>query len=213
MSIVCLLSWMGLILSASDTPVQPVQPTDSYGCAVVSHVLRIDPACTIYCDIADFPPIIGENMPVKICGLKTADTVEYNQKIQTFLVDLLLTKTDSPKKVQLNHIRRGNSFCLLADVEIDGQDVCDLLVENGLAKRVIQVKEPAAPPAALTRPASQVAPPRTQQNAYVASKTSKIFHRVGCAHAKRIDPDKAVYFSSRREAEQAGRQPCKTCSP
>ncbi|MBL7214261.1 MAG: hypothetical protein ISS71_01145 [Phycisphaerae bacterium] len=211
MSIIYLLSWMGLIFSVNDAPA-PNQTPDFYGNAIVSKILRIDETCTLYCDIQDFPRIIGENMPVKISGLKTADTIEYNQKIQKFLSELLLTETEAPKKIALKNIRRGKVFCFVADIEIDGEDLCDLLVANGLAQRVIEVKEPAAS-SSTASPASQIGGKRTQKTEYVASKTSKIFHRVGCSHAKRINADKAVYFSSRQEAIRTGRQPCKTCNP
>lgn len=211
MSTLCLLSWMGLILSASDTSGVEAVPAETYGHAVVSQVLSVDQTCTLYCNIKDFPPIIGENMPVMISGLKTANTAQYNEKLQVFLFNLLLGKKETPKQVRLRHLRRGESFCFVADVEIDGQDLCDLLVENGLAQRVIKVNEPAAPPGA-TRTASSAAA-RTQKAGYMASKTSKIFHRAECVHAKRMDTDKAVYFSTRQEAERTGRQACKTCKP
>ena len=211
MNMIYLLSWMGLMLSVNNAPTLN-HPSDVYGNATVSKILRIDETCTLYCDIQDFPPVIGKNMPVKICGLKTANAIEYNQKIQNFLSELLLKKTDSPQKITLKNIRRGETFCFSADIEIDGKDLCDLLVANGLAQRVIEVKEPASNQSA-TPQTSRTARRRTQKNEYVASKTSKIFHRVGCSHAKRINADKAVYFATRQEAIQTGRQPCKTCNP
>lgn len=214
MSMIYFLSWMGLILSAGDVPAV-IQPMDVYGDAVVSKIYRIDQTCTLYCDIEDFPPVIGRDMPVKINGLKTANAAEYNQKIQAFLTDLLLPESkesETLKTVRLKNIRRGETFCFLADIEIDGKDLCDLLVEHGLAQRIIQVKTPDAPQATAD-PAPRVRAQRAARNPYVASKTSKIFHRVGCAHAKRIDADKLIYFSSRQEALRTGRQPCKSCNP
>ena len=211
MSMIYLLSWMGLVLSVNDAPALN-HPTDAYGNAIISKILRIDENCTFYCDIQDFPPIIGKNMPVMICGLKTANAIEYNQKIQKFLSELLLTKADTPKKIHLKNIRRGNTFCFLADIEIDGEDLCDLLVANGLAQRIIEVKAPQSQQP-VTKQAPQAASRRAQKNEYAASKTSKIFHRVGCSHAKRINADKLIYFSTRKEAIQTGRQPCKTCNP
>lgn len=211
MNLICLLSWMGLLVCANDTPA-PIQTIGGYGDAVIINVLRIDETCTLYCDIQDLPPVIGKNMPVKIKGLKTADAVELNSKIRKFLNTLLLTKTDTPQSINLRNIQRGNTFCFLADIEIDGEDLCDLLVENGLAQRIIEVKEPTAQQS-IPGTASQTNSQRAQKNSYIASKTSKIFHRTGCSHAKRIDPARSVYFSTRQEAIQSGRQPCKTCDP
>ena len=210
---IVLLSWMGLILSASDAPVSnPV--VDCYGNAVVSKVVRIDENCTLYSDIQDFPPIIGKNMPVKVHGLKTADDGKFNQKIQTFLTELLLIdKNESTPNIVLRNIQRGDTFCLCADVEVDGNDLCDLLVENGLAQRIIEVKEPH-PQQNTTPPTSQTGVRNRQMKiTYIASKTSKVFHRAGCPHAKRIGEAKAVNFSTRDQAVKSGRKPCKTCNP
>ena len=77
----------------------------------------------------------------------------------------------------------------------------------------------AAPAAA----APQVAPPSPQGRApaapapeasgYVASKTSKVFHKPSCTHAARISPKGLITFSTRDQAIQSGRRPCKTCNP
>lgn len=210
---IVLISWMGLILSANDAPVSnPV--VDCYGDAIVSKVLRVDENCTLHTNIQDFPPIIGKNMPVKINGLKPAGNTAFNQKIQKFLNKLLLTdKAESGPEIILKNIQRGDTFCFCADVEVNGSDLCDLLVENGLAQRIIEIKEPH-PPQETTSQSPQ-AGVRTRQIkvAYTASKTSKIFHRAGCSHAKRIDPAKAITFSTRNEAAKTGRKPCKTCNP
>lgn len=210
---IVLLSWIGLILSANDTPVSS-QIVDCYGNAVVSKVLRIDENCTLYSNIEGLPPIIGQNMPVKVHGLKTANNAEFNRKIQKFLAELLLTDTGkSGPEIILKKIQRGDTFCLCADVEVNGNDLCDLLVENGLAQRIIEIKEPH-PQQNTTQPTSQTGVRNRQATiTYIASRTSKIFHRAGCPHAKRIDPAKAVNFSTRDEAVKSGRKPCKTCHP
>lgn len=48
---------------------------------------------------------------------------------------------------------------------------------------------------------------------YVASKNSNIFHKPDCSSAKRIKPENLVYYSSRDEAINAGKKPCKLCNP
>lgn len=209
---VLLLVWMGLILSAKETP-QPEESAEFYGKAVVSKVLRIDQTCTLYCDIQDFPPVIGQNMPVKINGLKASENIQFNQKIQKFLNTLLLPeKNQTPPTVTLENIQRGDTFCFCADVVIDGNDLCDLLVENGLAQKIIEVKTPLLPQPHI-QPIPQSTIQASSKTGYIGSKTSKIFHRSGCSHAKRIDPAKAANFTTRDEAMRAGRQPCKTCNP
>jgi hypothetical protein len=48
---------------------------------------------------------------------------------------------------------------------------------------------------------------------YVASKNSKVFHRPDCIWAKRIKPENLVGYSSRDEAINAGKRPCRQCNP
>ena len=59
-------------------------------------------------------------------------------------------------------------------------------------------------------------PPATAQTKewkYVASKNSRVFHRPGCGHAKRILPKNLIGFKSREEVVGSGRTPCKSCRP
>lgn len=204
-------------LNAGAAETQDAEAVNSYGQAVVSAVLRIDENVTFYCDIQDFPPVIGKNMPVRLKALKPARTAQENQKLLVFLNDLLFSKEKSVTSIQLKNIERGSSFCLVADMEVDGRDLCDLLVEQDLARRVVEVSAAAstaetiaASEAARPLPASyQPAPAVT----YVCSKSSKIYHRSTCLHVKRMDMSKAMTFTTKPQAEAAGRRPCKTCNP
>ncbi len=59
-------------------------------------------------------------------------------------------------------------------------------------------------------------PPATiqiKQWKYVASKTSKFFHRSNCGHAKRISSKNLIGFKSGEEAIKSGRRHCKSCKP
>jgi hypothetical protein len=48
---------------------------------------------------------------------------------------------------------------------------------------------------------------------YVASKNGDVFHTPNCRSAKRILPENMVGYSSREEAVNAGKKPCKLCRP
>jgi hypothetical protein len=48
---------------------------------------------------------------------------------------------------------------------------------------------------------------------FVGSRTSSVFHRTDCAHAKRIKRSNRVFFSTPNAAREAGRIPCKACRP
>ncbi|MCI0498452.1 MAG: hypothetical protein L0Y36_02050 [Planctomycetales bacterium] len=197
----------------AQTPLPP--PAVSYGDAEVAAVLRLDENVTLFCDIADFPPVIGKNMPVQIKGLKPAPNAQDNLKLLVFLNEMFFSKDAKPQKIILRKIQRGDRFCFVADVEVDGKDLCDLLVEKKLAQEVIEV--PSAPNVQPANPGTDGQTPTNQpaapSGAYIAAKSSKVFHRADCSHVKRMDASKAITFTTRQDAEAAGRRPCKTCNP
>ena len=49
--------------------------------------------------------------------------------------------------------------------------------------------------------------------AYIASKSSKVFHKPGCRWTKRIKPENLVGYNSKDEVIKAGKRPCKQCKP
>lgn len=176
----------------------------------------------IHCDIADFPAIIGSDIPVCLTGLKPAATPQQNLKLLAFLNELLLSKDNPPQKILLKNIRRGQTFCIEADIEIDSKNLADILIEKGLAEKIIKVTHtdaPAQTPSSQAQNPSSAAPLRETQNTdapaegFIASKSGKVFHRPTCYHAKRMDKSKAVIFATREEALSSGRRPCKTCKP
>lgn len=66
-------------------------------------------------------------------------------------------------------------------------------------------------PAAESTPASQKGEPA--EHKYAASKNGTVFHKPDCIWVKRIKPENLVYYSSRDEAINAGKKPCKLCNP
>ena len=219
------MRWMFVLLFAMSSTVtlfasDPNQPADPCNIAVMAHVRHVDDNCTLFCDIKGFPPIIGENMPVKLKDLKPAASPEANQNIKAFLNTLLVNRSDSENEIRLANIQRGQAFCFCADIRHNGKDISELLIEMGLAYRVIEVKTsepvimptemPKSNPTAPTK-SSPASPPT--KSGYVASKNSKVFHRSDCYHVRRMNTDKTVNFKTRDEALKTGRRPCKSCNP
>lgn len=48
---------------------------------------------------------------------------------------------------------------------------------------------------------------------YVASKKSKVFHKMTCEHIATIKEENLIYFHSLEEAQVSGRRGCKKCNP
>ncbi|MEN6309292.1 MAG: Ada metal-binding domain-containing protein [Anaerohalosphaeraceae bacterium] len=196
---------------------------NDYGSAAVQKVIRVDAQCRIYCDIADWPAIIGREMPVQIQGLEPQQNYELavRQYIHEILNAALHKKQaqsdpNQPEtpKVILKHIQRGQSFCLVAEVEVEGRDLGQMLVEKGYAKRLIVPRVSAsAQGQAQTAPAAQAVSSEAQEEGFVAAKSGKVFHKQTCPHARRMKENTKVTFSTRDEAVASGRRPCLTCNP
>ena len=192
---------------------QESEQQTTYGDVKVGKVLRLDEHIRIYCDIPELPPIVGRDIPVCINGLAPAANPKDNLKLLMFLNDLLLSKTDAPEKIVLKDIQRGSEFCLVADIKVDGKDLCEMLIEKKLAKKVIRVRASKADPSSPQSPADSAPGAGIETGEYIASRSSKVYHRSTCSHARRMNRSKAVAFSSKSDAEATGRRPCKTCKP
>lgn len=226
----CIVTMVLVLAAGLAAQPQPSTPPENppipvtYGNAAVQAICRIDADYTIFCDLADFPPVIGKEIPVCIRGLEHNHD-NLSPLLLQFLQDTLLKTSNKPDppSILLRDIQRGPTFCLIADVEVNGEDLGTLLVEKGLVRRVFQVPDAQSPeadpapaaPSATRRPdpPQEPARPENPESGFVASRTGKVFHRPDCSHAKRISEDRKVRFSTRREAEASGRRPCKTCSP
>ncbi|MHC4887963.1 MAG: hypothetical protein ACYTEO_00695 [Planctomycetota bacterium] len=76
-------------------------------------------------------------------------------------------------------------------------------VSDANAVSLTTQKEPSKQPAKLA----------VAEHKYIASKNSKVFHKSDCRWVKRISAKNLVGYSSRDEAIEAGKRPCKTCKP
>ena len=203
-----------LSIATGDNP-SPSAAPDDYGQAVVEKILRVDLQCRIFCDIQNWPPIIAKEIPIQIRGLDAQQPFDIPTR-QFILETLTAAMNPNPPaadsdpnqppapKVLLKHIQRGQTFCLVADVEINGQDLAQMLVDKGYAKKIIIPNGVSAAPVS-----SQSSSP----GGFVASKSGKVFHKSACPHAKRIQDNTKVTYRTRDEAINAGKRPCQTCNP
>jgi endonuclease YncB( thermonuclease family) len=107
-----------------------------YGSVPVERIRSIYDGDTFRVDIAGWPRVIGENMPVKVAGIDTperrgkcAAEKELAMKARQYTVQRLR----NAGSVTLSLIERGKYFRLLAEVYIDGESLTDGLINNGYA--------------------------------------------------------------------------------
>lgn len=101
----------------------------------VKYVRNYD-SDTITFNIPDVPKLIGEKINVRVAHI---DSPEKNGKlpceketsrIAKNLVENLLKRA---KRIDLQNVQRDKYFRILADVQVDGQDLKEILLKNKLA--------------------------------------------------------------------------------
>ena len=92
--------------------------------------------------------------------------------------------------------------------------IADYLAANPPGAKSSDAKDIATVlPVVTSKQTTPVIKPTTAKYKYIASKNSKVFHKSDCRWAQRIKPENLVTFSTRDQAIQAGKRPCKTCEP
>ena len=109
----------------------------SYGTVSVERVTSIYDADTFRVDIAGYPAIIGERMPIRVLGV---DAPELRGKCQLEKDKAIAAKQftvaalRSAQTIELHNMQRGKYFRILADVYVDGSSLADLLISAGHAR-------------------------------------------------------------------------------
>ena len=106
-----------------------------YGTAQVYTLIAVIDSDTFRADITGWPPIVGENVRVRVRGVDSPEIRNSKceqekmlaRKARSFTARLLWTA----RTIELRAIERDKYFRLLADVVFDGQDLATALAESG----------------------------------------------------------------------------------
>ncbi|OUR95832.1 nuclease [Halobacteriovorax marinus] len=108
---------------------------DEHNLRCVSYVRNYD-ADTVTFNIPKLHPLIGQKINIRVNGVDTPEIRTKNKcekdkaRHAKKLVAKLLKKA---KRIDLQNIKRGKYFRVVADVIIDGKSLSDYLLKNGLA--------------------------------------------------------------------------------
>ena len=128
----CLL--LGFLLTPVMVVGQETEP--SYGTIAVSRVIRVIDGDTFVVDIDEFPDLIGKDISVRVNGIDTPELRGKCEREKDLAVkakervDALLKTADT---IVLENLSRGSFFRIVADVIIDGVDLGELILNEGLA--------------------------------------------------------------------------------
>jgi len=87
-------------------------------------------------DIPNVHPFFGENIPVRLAGIDTPELqgqCDQEKQLAVKAWDLVQTTLEQAQSITLKNVERGKYFRIVARIEADGQDVSDLLIQEGLA--------------------------------------------------------------------------------
>ena len=108
-----------------------------FGTVTISRVTSVYDADTFRADIADWPPVVGSHVPIRV---KAVDAPEIRGKCprekeaaraaKAYTVALLR----QARTIELRNIQRGKYFRLLAEVWVDGRNLAENLIQAGHAR-------------------------------------------------------------------------------
>ena len=109
-----------------------------YGNVFVDEIVRVYDGDTFYCNIYQWPKILGENIGIRINGVDTPEMRGSSPEIKILAKQakaVVQGELTTAEVVVLKNIKRGKYFRVVADVECDGRDLARILIDAGLAKR------------------------------------------------------------------------------
>ncbi len=159
---------------------------------------------------------------VRIELLKVPDANLFAVRVETAMARQMLLTTGSDHVFFIPIPLGGHGIRFVSEKDLPG------VIENAASQHIDQflrdyqaTKSWQAKKAAQARPADTKPNPSTATLAqtqkakysYIASKSSKVFHKFDCRWVKRIKPENLVGYNSKDEVIKAGKRPCKVCNP
>lgn len=187
------------------------QEQDSFGSAVVDKVGFCEDLAPLQfrCDIKNYPPIVGRDIVICIAGVSLVGNDPNSSSVQQ-AKEFVSQTISNAEFVQLRNMRRGESFCIVADVYCEKQLLANVLIEKGYAKQTPKAVDSSQP---IEQAKTEKQLSLIEEAEHVGSKSSKVFHKKGCKWTRSISQENIVIYKSREEAIDKGKRPCKACNP
>ena len=111
-------------------------PLRAQEAAVINEVINVYDGDTFRVNIDEFPPIIGENIAIRILGIDTPEIKGNCQQERQLAIkarDFTRKYLNSGSVISLTDLKRDKYFRILANVYIDGKNLGDALLMQNLA--------------------------------------------------------------------------------
>ncbi|MFB9886327.1 thermonuclease family protein [Balneatrix alpica] len=130
------LPWLRLGLFA--LCLLPLLVRADYGDVLVSEISSIYDGDTFRVSIHNWPSVVGERIPVRIRGIDTPELrgqCEEEKRQARAAKQFTVAALRQAREIKLKKIERDKYFRLLAEVYVDGRNLGEELVRQGLARR------------------------------------------------------------------------------
>ena len=111
-------------------------PLRAQEAVVINEVINVYDGDTFRVNIDEFPPIIGENIAIRILGIDTPEIKGNCQQERQLAIkarDFTRKYLNSGSVISLTELKRDKYFRILANVYIDGKNLGDALLMQNLA--------------------------------------------------------------------------------
>ena len=109
----------------------------TYGQLSVAKVDRVHDGDTFIVEIAGVHPLIGKEISIRINGIDSPEITDARDEVKRLAVearDYVARRLQSATHIELLNVQRDKYFRILADVWVDGVDLAQELIEQGLAQ-------------------------------------------------------------------------------
>lgn len=110
---------------------------NSFGSVLVDKLISVYDGDTFKVTILNWPPIIGEEINIRISGIDAPEMNDVRDNVQQLAEEakqFVTTQLRNAEKIELFNLRRDKYFRIIADVYLDGEYLNDLILKNNLAK-------------------------------------------------------------------------------
>ena len=114
----------------------PALGMQSYESVQVAKVISVYDGDTFKVDIEGYPEIVGKGISVRVNGIDTPEIkgkCDAEKKLAIKAKQLTERLLFNAKRVVLKEIKRGKYFRIVANVDIDDQDLGEVLIQEGVA--------------------------------------------------------------------------------
>lgn len=111
------------------------QPAATTASVVVTTLLRVNDGDTFYCNINKFPPLLGNNIGIRVRGIDAPELSSKDDAQRSIALAAKRLTHDclwNADEIVLKNLSRGKYFRIIADVYYDGTNLALELLKNKL---------------------------------------------------------------------------------